>query len=1103
MSERSTTQARVVHLEAVLQGMRAIARLLARERDPRALLREAAQALYETRGLEAIAIVETEGDEVVRSHVAGAPESCRALSRMLDGGEPPACVRRASRDGEVVIRHQAVSSCAGCPVACEWAPARDAVAVPIEHEGRRYGALLASLPMGGAADPDEIAMLRELAGDLALGLRNLELDRALREKERWYRLVSENVSDVIWVLDLETSRFTFVSPSVERLRGYTVAEVLVQSLADAVTPASAAYLGRVVPKRLAAFQHGANTRFVDEIEQPRKDGSTVWTETTTSFARDEVTGHAIVYGTSRDISERRAQRALQEQFARIAASAPGVIHTLHMRADGSLCMPFSTPAVEDLLGLSREELARTTEGLVALVHPDDHERIRERLAASARDRTPWHDEYRFFHPLKGLRWLAGWSSPKELPGGELEWCGFLMDVTARREAEEAVRASTERFRSLFENMVSGCAHCRLIYEGDQPVDWEYLAVNPAFERATGLRDVVGRRVSEVLPGFAQHGLGVLRDYAEVVRTGVAGRFEVDGRPPLGRWFATSAYRAAPGEFVTILDDITDRKNAELALRESEARFRAIFEGAGVGVAQLESASGRFVLVNDAYCGIVGYSREEMLGGTWQGITHPDDVGADAAGMARLVAGQAASYDLEKRYLRKDGATVWVHLTVSRMWGPGEAPTHHIAVVEDITARKQAEAALLEAQAELRALAADLERRVSDRTADLSRAAQAKDDFLASMSHELRTPLNGILGLTEALTEGVYGPLGEQPLNALGRVGESGRHLLALINDILDLAKVEAGKIDLDEGPVSIVDLCHASLRLVQEAARKKRLQATFKAQTGLPPMLVDERRLKQVLVNLLTNAVKFTPEGGKIGLEVTRVAAGPAVQIAVWDTGIGIAEEDLPRLFLPFVQLDSRLSRQHAGTGLGLALVRRMIELHGGEIRVESEPGRGSRFVVTLPERVAAAPSAPVPARLDPPAGIRPHGASGKVLVADDDETNLAVLRDLLSRQGYTVHEARDGRDAVAKARALHPDAVLMDVQMPIMDGLEAMRCIRASADIADVPMIAVTALAMQGDEARCRRAGADEYLSKPLALPRLLATLERLIAARRERRES
>ena len=403
-----------------------------------------------------------------------------------------------------------------------------------------------------------------------------------------------------------------------------------------------------------------------------------------------------------------------------------------------------------------------------------------------------------------------------------------------------------------------------------------------------------------------------------------------------------------------------------------------------------------------------------------------------------------------------------------------------------------------AEEQLRALAADLELRVAERTAELSRAVRAKDEFLASTSHELRTPLNGILGLSEILADDVYGPLTDKQRKAIARIEESGRHLLSLINDILDVAKVEAGKLELAITPLDVADVCRAGVRLVQQAAHHKQIDLGAALAPDLPTIHGDERRLKQVVVNLLTNAVKFTPEGGRVGISAALTDDGASVRIVVSDSGIGIAEEDMGRLFQPFVQLDSRLSREQPGTGLGLALVRRLVDLHGGSVGLDSELGRGTRFSVTLPLRRAAPASTHVEA-----ASIAPRSGSGgrRLLVAEDDENNVTTLRDFLEVSGYEVHVARDGREAVAMTDALSPELILMDIQMPVLDGLAAIRAIRSSGrSISKTPIIALTALAMPGDEQRCLTAGADGYLTKPVSLKRLSKAIEDILALGRER---
>ena len=394
---------------------------------------------------------------------------------------------------------------------------------------------------------------------------------------------------------------------------------------------------------------------------------------------------------------------------------------------------------------------------------------------------------------------------------------------------------------------------------------------------------------------------------------------------------------------------------------------------------------------------------------------------------------------------------------------------------------------------------------------MERAGRAKDEFLAGMSHELRTPLNAVLGLSEALRDGVYGPLEDRQRRALDRIEDSGAHLLSLISDILDLSKIEAGGAALDLHEIGVDDVCRASIAMVQGLAHKKQQRVAVEIEDGFVTLRADERRLRQILVNLLSNAVKFTPERGSLGLRVTLASDARTIVFTVWDTGIGIAEADQARLFQPFVQLDSSLSRQHAGTGLGLALVGRLVSLHGGEVTVDSAPDRGSRFTVVLPRgritegpRRSLSPRRGTPAvRVTDPSALQPRREEdplGRLVLAEDDDTNVATLSEFLTSLGYEVHHARDGREAIARVNEVIPDLVLMDVQMPIVDGLAAMRAIRASTTprIREVPIIALTALAMPGDRERCLAAGADEYLTKPVGLKRLAVAIEALRETRR-----
>lgn len=552
--------------------------------------------------------------------------------------------------------------------------------------------------------------------------------------------------------------------------------------------------------------------------------------------------------------------------------------------------------------------------------------------------------------------------------------------------------------------------------------------------------------------------------------------------------------------------------------------------------------------------------------------------------------------------------------------------------------------------EIRQMNMQLERRVAERTADLSRAnvelgqvVRAKDEFLANMSHELRTPLNGILILSEILLEQIRGPINERQAQSLQTIHSSGHHLLSLINDILDLSKIEAGKLDLQLEIIQVEEICNTSLQFVKELAHQKQIRLTFENADVQAKMEADPRRLKQILINLLSNAVKFTPDGGRVTLKSRAAHEGDALQFVVEDTGIGITAADMAQLFKPFSQLDTSLTREHEGSGLGLALVSRLVELHGGSVQVESDgvPGSGSRFTVALPrhhlsgsversgdgaaftnleqalyrlssegERIVRAliiedsPTAAeqaerylqelgiqiiahassevaiemvlttlpdfiildllmpgqsgweiltqlkadpqlqtIPVMIisvvdEPVKGVAAGAAEylvkpitrmqfrqalsrvaakllGKeasraadtavppdlpqtqgplILLAEDNEINIQAIGEYLQDINYRVTVARNGGEALDLAIEQQPDLILMDIQMPVLDGFTVTQRLRAMSEFETTPIVALTALAMPGDRERCLAAGANEYLAKPISLKKLTGIMNQLL---------
>jgi len=569
-------------------------------------------------------------------------------------------------------------------------------------------------------------------------------------------------------------------------------------------------------------------------------------------------------------------------------------------------------------------------------------------------------------------------------------------------------------------------------------------------------------------------------------------------------------------------DVTERRKAEADLRDERDFAMHVMRTMGQGLT-ITDAGNRYIYVNPAFAQITGREADSLIGLSPTEVIAADDLPILAQIRARRLRGEVATSEV--RHVRPDGVPVHTLLTSTPRWRDG-AVNGAISVITDLTERKQVEDRMQKLNFELERrvkertvelatanLALEEERallaqRVDERTADLStanaalaRAARLKDEFLANMSHELRTPLNTVLGMAESIAEGIFGDVSDDQRQALGNIAESGRHLLALINDILDLSKIEAGRFQIHLDTVDPVAICQASLRMIRPAAARKALRVEVVLPEDTGAVRADPRRLKQMLVNLLSNAVKFTTDGGTVGLTLEPDAAGEQMRFIVWDTGIGIAPEDLARLFQPFTQLDSKLSRQYEGTGLGLSLVSRMSEMHGGGVSVESQPGQGSRFTIRLPWHPGVEPELeeePIVDQVLSVAAVPPvMSMSHLLLVVDDNDQNTDLLSTYFSARGYRVIVAHNGREALERADGGRPDLVLMDVQMPELDGLEATRAWRAierERGLTRTPIVALTALALTGDADRCLQAGMDLYVTKPVALRELEANIVRLL---------
>ena len=487
-----------------------------------------------------------------------------------------------------------------------------------------------------------------------------------------------------------------------------------------------------------------------------------------------------------------------------------------------------------------------------------------------------------------------------------------------------------------------------------------------------------------------------------------------------------------------------------------------------------NATGQIEWVNAAFSKITGYSFAEAVGQMPGDLLNGPET--SPAALNTLIAAQrdglACRVEIQNR--TKDGALVWMEISMAPVLRADGAPEVFVAVERDVTQSKAHAAELARAQKAAEA------------------AAEAKSQFLATMSHELRTPMNGVIGVAELL--GDTG-LDDQQQHYVKTIIESGQALLTIINDVLDLSKLQAGKADLINAPFKIADCVAGSLDLLRPIAHKKGLAMALHLPDDCPAYLGDAGRLRQVMLNLIGNAVKFTAQG-RVSVAVSVQPVGPCdlVSIAISDTGIGIEAHQIGHVFDSFAQADSTISRQFGGTGLGLSISRMLVQQMGGDIEVTSCPGKGSVFTAILRLTRAKVVTKPRLAAVEAPT------TALRVLIAEDNRTNMLILRKFLSGSVAQLIEVGNGRLAVQAYCDGPPDLVLMDVSMPEMNGQDATRAIRRyekQTGLPPCPIFALTAYSAADEAVRCVAAGMDGVLTKPLVRGDLYAVLERIATAR------
>jgi PAS domain S-box-containing protein len=816
----------------------------------------------------------------------------------------------------------------------------------------------------------------------------------------------------------------------------------------------------------------------------RRDGSRVPVRVSIVAMRSsvgEICGYSII---ATDLSDKwraeERQRELGTRLSQIASQVPGMVFQFKQHADGRRCFPYASDGIRAIFGVESATVVEDSSAVWNLVHPEDIERVAESIQQSADTLARWECEYRSRLPDGTVRWLSGTATPERQSDGATLWQGFITDISERKRAEQTHEESRVLLQSVFSSVDLGVFVVDVTAGGE----FRFVEINPAYERLTGIAaaDIRGRSPRDLVPLIPA-------EMAECLRTsfrrGIESTGPIEYEEPFfvhGRllWWLTrlTPLRDSVGNVVRLVGrslDITERKTIELRFQSLTERLQLATEAAQVGIWDHDLVQKRIVWDSRMHA-LHGVAANEFQGtyAAWRERIHPDDVVRVEAESREAQEGRKA-FNTSYRILRLDGEEREIRACAHVQRNAAGRVTRMVGVNWDVTAERRAQGEIVRARDQAERLNGQLEEalgRANQLAQEAAAATVAKSEFLANMSHEIRTPLNAVIGMSGLL---LGTGLSKDQRELAETIRSSGDSLLGLLNDILDYSKIESGRLDLEKRPFDLRECLESALDVLAGRAAEKDIDLLCDFDAGVPELVAgDDTRLRQVLVNLLSNAVKFTARG-EVLLSVARVspeAGDVRLRFGVHDSGIGIPNDRMDRLFKTFSQVDASTTRQFGGTGLGLAICKRIVELMGGKIWVESTAGTGSvfSFEIAVEAVPVAKPSGPSRA---------PVLAGRRVLIVDDNATSCRVLGQQCIAWGLMPRAVGSGPEALTLLGQENSfDLALIDMEMPGMSGPEVIAAIRRLPFAAKLP---IAMLARRGRPRIAEELGLAGFVSKPL----------------------